>query len=416
MKNKIIFIAYTLKHGGAGIAANKFMKLLTDGDVYFTSSYVTQDGAGKYQFFKRLISYFLNKLQFTSNPVKHSLNIFSYKAVLDSFKKNKKSIHHLHWVNNDTLSVFCFDKIPSGSIVTLHDEWLYCGSEHCYDIYDSTFDFESGYVFLKKNLIGINWNYIIWKVKLIKLSGRKDLIFTGPSTWICERAKKSMILKGLDVRVLPNPIDTNVFFRRNYELVNELITELNISPSDFVFVFSAMGGKRNKLKGFYLLEQALMEVQALISTELASTIKLVSFGGRAVENSILHGFDMFSLGHITSADKLALVYSCASCVIMPSLIESFGQVAAEASSCETPVICFSTSGLLDVIKNHETGLHAECYSANSLANKMIEMILMSKKERIKMGKEGREHILNNFSCSIVKDKYFNILRDAENLK
>lgn len=50
------------------------------------------------------------------------------------------------------LSIFDFDKIPSGSIITLHDEWLYCGAEHCYRISDDANDFIHGYNFFKKGV------------------------------------------------------------------------------------------------------------------------------------------------------------------------------------------------------------------------------------------------------------------------
>jgi hypothetical protein len=178
---KIEIISFSLKNGGAAIAANKFKKILTVNELNFQVNSITQDTHGIFQFLKRLISYILSKLQFDGNPTKHSLNLFSFHPIITLFKNNTKDkLYHLHWINNDTLSIFDFHRIPSGSIITLHDEWLYCGSEHYYKVLDDSNDFISGYHYFKKSVTGIHWNYLVWRIKYNKLSHRKDLIYTVP--------------------------------------------------------------------------------------------------------------------------------------------------------------------------------------------------------------------------------------------
>ena len=59
---KAVTICFSLNIGGAGIAANGFKKLLEDNAASFKVDSITQDGAGKYQFLKRLISFSLSKL------------------------------------------------------------------------------------------------------------------------------------------------------------------------------------------------------------------------------------------------------------------------------------------------------------------------------------------------------------------
>jgi glycosyltransferase involved in cell wall biosynthesis len=208
---KFILISFSFQRGGAGIAANKFKNLLTGNPYGFSPSILSQDEAGRLQFVKRIISFILSKFQLDGNPIKHSLNLFSYSPVIKKFKAEPQSIYHLHWFNNDTVSVFDLDKIPKGSIITLHDEWLYCGSEHCYKVLDDTDEFRRGYSCFKKGVYGFHWNYIIWRIKKLKLSHRSDLIYTVPSLWMLSRAQSSLILKNADVRYLPNPIDTDLF-------------------------------------------------------------------------------------------------------------------------------------------------------------------------------------------------------------
>ena len=412
---KIVAISFSFEKGGAGVASARFLKILCDSKTRFKVDSISQDSAGKYQFFKRLISYGLGNLQFDGNPIKHSLNLFSYKPVIDSFKTKSQTIHHLHWINNDTLSVFDFVKIPAGSVITLHDEWLYCGAEHCYKVSDNSNDFEHGYHIFEKSVFGIHWNYFIWKIKYKILAHRHDLIYMVPSSWMYERAKLSAILKNADVRLLPNPIDTDVFKAASELDTHEIRSDLNIDAGKFVFLFGAIGGKKNKLKGFDYLEQAFAMLAMSIDAESASNLVLIDFGGSISEGS-LHGFRSISVGHIKEADHLAKLFSMADCVVVPSMVESFGQVAAEALACETPVVCFDTSGLRDVVLHYQTGLVADAFDVESLSNCLLSVIKLSKDERLKLGQNGRLHVLDNFSYSVISKQYLNVIGDAIELK
>ena len=108
---KTIIISYSTRIGGAGIAADNFRQLLNDDIANYQVGVISQDKSGINHIFKRLVSFILSKLQFDGNPTKHSLNLFSFKPVINSFMKDKDTIHHIHWINNDTLSIFDFDKV-----------------------------------------------------------------------------------------------------------------------------------------------------------------------------------------------------------------------------------------------------------------------------------------------------------------
>jgi glycosyltransferase involved in cell wall biosynthesis len=321
----------------------------------------------------------------------------------------------LHWINNDTLSIFDFEKIPRGSIVTLHDEWLYCGSEHYYKFLDDTEDFALGYKFFKNGIYGVNWNYLVWVVKKFKLSDRSDLIYTVPSKWMLQRARKSLILKYADIRYLPNPIDTEVFRPMPVIDIEALRGKYSVKSSDVMICFGAIGGKRNYLKGLSLLDISLGILRERLSQNLFERIKLIDFGG-TVSVGFLHGFRSISLGHIHDPRELSLLYSAADCVVVPSMVESFGQVAAESLSCGTPVVCFDTSGLTDMVFHQKTGLVAYAFEPESLADRLLEMIEMSREQRKAMGKAGRDHVIAEFSPRVVAEDYFKILNDAAVIK
>ncbi len=412
---KIVIISFSLKKGGAALAASNFKYILNDLGKQIDIKSITQDDAGFFQLIKRLISFGLSKLQIDSNPTKHSLNLFSYTPVIKSFKNEIGAIHHLHWINNDTLSIFDFEKIPAGTIISLHDEWLYCGSEHHYKMSDNFNQFIDNYKFFKKGILGIHWNYLIWRIKLYKLINRKDIIFLVPSSWMLERAKSSVMLRGLDIRLLPNPIDTDIFCPTDKKTNQQTRSELKIEHNSFVFLYENYSIKNNRLKGIDKLHAAFDLLRQKNINISLSKVVLVNFGKNKGESSI-SGFRNISLGYVNDKKSLAKIYSMADCTMVPSLVESFGQVASESISCGTPVICFGTSGLKDIVKDKISGLVAKPFSEVSLCEKIQEIIKTPNKERTKIAEQGRAHIVNNFSNSVINKKYKNILKDAEDLK
>lgn len=415
MVKKIVTISFSFKKGGAAIAANNFKEICETFENYDVIG-ISQDNASYFQLVKRVFSYALLKLQYDKNPIKHSLNLFSYSPVLKCFKQNITTLHHLHWINNDTLSVFDFDLIPAGSIITLHDEWLYCGAEHVYKVDDTCLDFVTGYKPFKQGVWGIHLNYFLWKIKLKMLNRRTDLIFTVPSAWLKQRAELSMILKGKDIRVLPNPIDISIFSSCDDNDVKNFRLQNGFSVDDFIFCFGAIRGKSNLLKGADLLEEAMKILSGELNDDEKKQIKFVHFGGDKKNSSAFYGFETISLGHIACPNELALVYSTVDCVVVPSLVESFGQVAAESLACETPVVSFETSGLKDIVIDGETGLVAEGFCPESLSSQLLSAFRMPYEQRLKLGINGRSHIVKNYSSEVVAKQYMQIINDAIQLK
>lgn len=410
--DKVICVSYSFSQGGAAISAKNFSSFFKL-NPSIKCILISQKGRDKFHFFKRIISYALGRLQFDGNPIKHSLNLFSYLPVLRSFSEHKDGLFHFHWINNDTLSIFDFPKIPMYSIITLHDEWLYCGSEHVYNVNDKFFDFVTGYRLFKKGVFGVNWNYLIWKIKFSKLYKRKDLIFTVPSTWMESRARSSSILRNSDIRLLPNPIDASIFTASSSQEISVFRNSLDLQREDIIIGFGAIGGSKNKLKGANILREAFELLQQELPSSITIKIKLLSFGGKKEKKILESGFDEISLGHISDPKKLALIYSASDFIVVPSFVESFGQVAAEALACETPVVCFDSSGLKDIVLNNKTGLLADEFTAKSLSEKLIQLIKLSTEERKSLGKNGRKHVLKNFSFPVISEKYLSLLKEAQ---
>jgi len=97
--------------------------------------------------------------------------------------------------------------------------------------------------------------------------------------------------------------------------------------------------------------------------------------------------------------------------IVPSLEESFGVAAAEASACELPVICSNIGGLPEIVKDSRTGYVVEAEDAKAIAEKILHLYRNPELRRA-MGKAGREFIKDRYEWQVNAEKMLTIYERA----
>jgi len=99
--------------------------------------------------------------------------------------------------------------------------------------------------------------------------------------------------------------------------------------------------------------------------------------------------------------------------VIPSIRESFGVAAVEASACSIPVIASNIGGLPEVVIDGSTGFLVPPRDENAIADRMIRLIDDSEL-RVQMGSEGREYVKSNYDLqicgSLMKSKYEEIIQ------
>ena len=74
-------------------------------------------------------SWWLSKPQRSANPVTHS--VAALPSGLDRELNAKGAdLLHLHWLQDEFLSVEAIGRLRGPVVWTLHDTWAFCGSEH----------------------------------------------------------------------------------------------------------------------------------------------------------------------------------------------------------------------------------------------------------------------------------------------
>ena len=125
---------------------------------------------------------------------------------------------------------------------------------------------------------------------------------------------------------------------------------------------------------------------------------------RNVKKSHQSGFPLYELGSFSDDLALALAYSAADVMCVPSRQESFGQIAAEAMACETPVVAFGATGLLDIIDHQKNGYLARPYDSIDFAAG-IEWTL---KNKANLGSAARKKIETEFSPGDVARRHLEL--------
>lgn len=307
-------------------------------------------------------------------------------------------VTHLHWVAG-SLSPRSIKRIDGPIVWTLHDMWPLTGG--CHHAQECN-KFTRGCA--QCPAIGSNRHRDIshrqFKSYRAALSG-KDIHFIAPSEWIAKQAERSALVD-CSIDVIPNCLDTKLFSPQDPEKARE---ELSIPQDSNVILTGGVGLEGSQTKGGYLLVDALASLKNHVDP--AETI-VIQFGNETIDDL---PFESRSLGWL-EPEQLPFVYSSADVMAVPSRYESFGQTAAEASACGTPVVAFDTSGIRDVVLDGETGLLAECYDSQQFAMNMEEF-LTNREKAAAFGKAARDHAVQSWSFATVGRQHLSLYQGVK---
>jgi glycosyltransferase involved in cell wall biosynthesis len=182
---------------------------------------------------------------------------------------------------------------------------------------------------------GTRWN---WKRKRDFLE-KYRLHFIAPSQWVKKQAAESPILRDSPIYVVPNPIDTDVFIGDGRD---EARQRLGI-PCGRPTVLVAANHLDSPFKGG---GDAIEVLNGLADTRTFAI--LIGKGSDALAKRI--SIPSLSLGYVDSVTKMADCYRAADVFLVPSRVETFGLVAAEAVACGTVVVAYQAGGLQEVVR------------------------------------------------------------------
>ncbi|MCK5741959.1 MAG: glycosyltransferase [Chlorobi bacterium] len=406
----------TADSGGAAKACIRLHKaLLKDGVssdvlVYMRKNYdvprVHQLNEHKnYSYFREKLDYLkmgvcpgIHKLLTLNRP--KGFEIFTSPNSLVGFTNHplyqEADIVHLHWVSYVFDFKSFFRKNTKPVVWTQHDMNAFTGGCHHADDCDLYKSDCNKCPQLNAPFVGLAKKYL--KSKKDALKDISDIHIVSPSKWMGDCVSKSALLQGCSQQIIPNGLDLNVFRSSDK---SEARQKLGLPEKDPVILFVA-DSVGNKRKGMDVLSKALNILGK------NNQIALCTIGKKMQSDNYRN---LYQFGFVSDEKTMALLYSAADVTVVPSKIESFGQVAAESMACGIAAVAFGIGGSLDVIDHKLNGYLAQAYDPQDLA----DGIMYALENRKILGDEAVKKIEHYFDIENVTKQHIELYKKILNI-
>lgn len=315
-------------------------------------------------------------------------------------------IINLHWINAGFIQIETLAKLKRPLVWTLHDMWPFTGGCHYSGDCEGYLKSCGGCPQLgsSQNCDLSSW---IWQRKA-KAWRDFNLTIVTPSTWLANCARSSSLFKDLPIEVIPNGLDTQRYRPINKRVAREL---LNLPQDKQLILFGALQATSDTRKGFHLLKPAL---QGLSKSSWKDKLEVAIFGASQPEHPPDFGLKVHYLGHINDDLPLAIIYSAADVMLVPSIQEAFGQTASESLACGTPVVAFNATGLKDIVDHQINGYLAQPFKVEDLGQG-IAWVLENEERYEKLSYHAREKAEQEFTQEIQARRYLSIFNKMKNI-
>ena len=335
-----------------------------------------------------------------------------------ALQKLDYDVLHLHWINQRFIKL---QNLPKDKPIvwTLHDSWPFCGVCH-YFLDCQRYQTHCGDCPMLRSGKEKDLAYRIFEEKLRAYRDLNLHIIT-PSRWLGECAKQSALFGRFPVTVIPNCLETDVYRPLSEQEIDErwsMAIEHNPALHNVkraagekaakpLILYGAMNAATDRIKGFASLLSALQTLD-----KQGFEANLIVFG--ASESDLPMQFEHISvhfIGYVSDTDLLVTLYNLADVMVAPSLTEVFGQTASEALACATPVVCFKTTGIQEVVDHKVCGYVAKMQDSADLAQG-IRWCLENNRDGA-LSQAARKKVMDNYTIERVGEMYVEVYSSLE---
>jgi glycosyltransferase involved in cell wall biosynthesis len=300
---------------------------------------------------------------------------------------------HLNWMTGGFMDVSTLAEFDQPIVWRFPDMWPMTGGCHytdgCTGYHDSCGECPKLESDQEHDLSRLT----MWRKKRALAKAVVTVVATTP--WLADCAGSSALFGDSRIEVIPNGLDTNIFHPAKECVGRDLF---NLPAEAPLVLFGSVGPLSDPRKGYDLLHDALAELETNRSPEL------VIFGTPGPADPPDFGYPTHYAGYLNDEQSLALLYSAADVMVVPSRYEAFGQTVTEAMACGTPVVAFDGSGPADTIDHEETGYLAEAHDPADLAAG-IDWIIATDGRLDRLGEAARDRAVTTYHYTDVAERY-----------
>lgn len=348
-------------------------------------------------FINERMDFLIKKLCGKKTYMSWSSNQFIFD-ISGSILEDKYDVVNLHWINEGFFPVNKIATINQPIVWTLHDSWPFTGGCNIpYGCKKYEFDCANCEQLEGSNRIDLSKYMFHSKMKAYK----NGFSIVCPSRWLADCAKRSMLLRNMDIKVIPNGIDT-----AKYHPVDKNVARaaLGLSKNCKIILFGAMNAMTDKNKGYDYLNKA---IQLFYEKRFNTDVEVIVFGGESCEENFDFGFRTWYTGRLYDDISIKLLYGAADVMVVPSKSENLPNTVLESMACGTPVVAFNVGGLPDIIDHKVNGYLAYPYDVIDLANG-IKYVLDEDSSVGELSKNSRDKIVEVFDIKVVAQQYIDL--------
>ena len=339
----------------------------------------------------------------TDNPIFHTFGQDG-AGLVDELNASDADVINLHWISS-MLSVRDIGRLKKPILWTLHDMWAFCGGEH-YAPDDAAARFRQGYRANNRppGERGPDLNRQTWEAKRRAWAHQRFTV-VSPSRWLADCARQRALFSDAAVHVTPHPLEMERLWR---PIPHEMArVALGLPPAKKLILMGADGGLRNPRKGGDLLHDAM----ARVATRQPGEVELMIYGQSDTSLADAWPCPVHWLGVVRDDRVLALAYSAADVMVVPSRQDNLPNTAVEAQACGTPVVAFDIGGLPDIVIHRETGWLAKAFDTADLAEG-VSWLLADDVRHAVIAAAARKQAVERFAESVVAAQYAEIYRQV----
>lgn len=411
---KVAILCHSDNLGGASIVTRRLFQALRQEGVDARMIVFTKmsDEAGVTPIasrFRRGYTFMLERLGIAFANGFSRENLFKVSTATHGFDLSKHphvadaDIILLSWINQGLLSLGNIRKLcllGKPVVWVMHDMWNLTGICH-HALECSGYTRQCGTCQFLKSKKSNDLSHSVWLRKQ-RLYDECPITFVAVSNWLADCCRKSTLLAGRDVRVIPNafPVDS---FSPTTQL------PLTFLPPDRDIILMGAARLDDPIKG---LEYAFEALNYIFDNnpEVARKTVAVFFG--AIQNPELYDrlrFPHMDLGRINDASILRSLYARAKVVLSTSLYETLPGTLIEGQAAGCLPVTFGRGGQSDIVDHKINGYIANYKDSADIARGIL-WALETKVNREELHKSVR----TRFSSSIVSRRFIELFNELLN--